>query len=87
MIADFVIFLINNIISIVSDVLNSIFGLLPNSPFNMDNIDISAISEYVSYLNWILPLDNILIITMSWLVAISIYYVYQIIMRWIRAIE
>lgn len=87
MIVEFIVYLINSIIFFIAEVLNTIFGLLPNTPFNVDNINTLAISEYLGYLNWILPLDNILIITISWLAAISVYYVYQIVMRWIKAIE
>lgn len=87
MIADFIIFMMNSIISFIAGVINSIFSLLPDSPFNINNIETSVIVDYLSYLNWILPIDKIIIITLSWITAISVYYVYQIILRWIKAIE
>ena len=85
MITDFIVYIINKIIYIVGVVLNTIFGLLPNTPFTIS--DTSVISEYMGYLNWIIPIDKILIVTISWLTAITLYYVYQIVLRWIKAIE
>lgn len=85
MVTDFIVYIINKIIYIVGIALNTIFGLLPNTPFAID--ETSVISEYMGYLNWIIPIDKILIVTMSWLTAIALYYVYQIVLRWIKAIE
>lgn len=85
MITDFIIYIINSIISIIAVVINNIFDLLPDTPFKVD--DISVLYEYMGYLNWIIPIDKFIIITVSWLSAISIYYAYQIILRWIKAIE
>ena len=85
MITDFIVYIINKIIYIVGVVINTIFSLLPNTPFTIS--DTSVISEYMGYLNWIIPIDKILIVTISWLTAITLYYVYQIVLRWIKAIE
>lgn len=85
MITDFIVYIINKIIYIVGVVLNTIFSLLPNTPFTIS--DTSVIGEYMGYLNWIIPIDKILIVTISWLTAITLYYVYQIVLRWIKAIE
>lgn len=85
MITDFIVYIINKIIYIVGVVLNTIFGLLPNTPFTIS--DTSVLAEYMGYLNWIIPVDKILIVTMAWLTAIALYYVYQIVLRWIKAIR
>lgn len=85
MITDFIVYIINKIIYIVGVVLNTIFGLLPNTPFIIS--DTSVIGGYMGYLNWIIPIDKILIVTVSWLSAITLYYVYQIVLRWIKAIQ
>lgn len=85
MITDFIIYIINSIISIVALVLNGVFGLLPDTPFKVN--ETSALFEYIGYLNWIIPFKELIIVTVSWLSAISVYYIYQIVLRWIKGIE
>ena len=42
---------------------------------------------YLGYLNYFLPISQIIAIGEAWLVAIGLFYAYQIILRWIKAIE
>ena len=82
---DLFIILINYIIKGLGAILNTIFSILPDSPFKM--ISNSVIAEYLPTLNFFIPVAEIISISQFWLSVIGIYYVYQIVLRWIKAIE
>lgn len=76
--------LINLIIAAIGGIAGLLLNLLPPSPFQLvGTSDIPFISE----LNWIIPFDIFLTILGSWLVAISMYYIVQVGLRWVKAIE
>lgn len=65
--------------------LSWVVSFLPDSPFQaVSNKDVQS---FLGTLNWILPLQEIVAILQLWISAVTIYYVYQIILRWIRAID
>lgn len=81
------VYIINTIIWLFASVLNIIFSLLPNSPFtNIATYDLT-ISKYLSNLAWILPIKHIISILGVWLGCMLIYYVYSVVMRWIKLID
>lgn len=82
---NFVIGMCNGLIKALGVVLGLIFAILPPSPFTL--IDNSPIAPYINGMNWILPIDEIIVITETWLTAIGIYYISQIVMRWLKAIK
>lgn len=65
--------------------LSWVVNLLPASPFRAVNN--SVVAPYLSGLNWILPISEVLAIMQVWLVAITVYYSYMVIARWVKAIE
>lgn len=69
--------------------LNFILSLLPDSPFLiLDRLDATGeIAEWLSYANWFIPIYSFVGIFEAWLAAIAIYYVYQVGLRWLKAIE
>ncbi len=71
---------------IVTKFLEPILKLLPTSPFRTF---ISAISDipFLGYLNYFIPIDIFIAVGQAWLVSIGIFYLYSIILRWIRAIQ
>ena len=80
----------NSIIDGVNEVANKVFDvilfLLPNSPFS--NIDLPPIFiDFLGYLNYYVPIDEILITMTAWLGCIMIYYTYQLVLRWIKAVS
>lgn len=86
MLLNAVVWVINVAIESIGDIIRLFLSLLPNSPFQ--NIEIPAsVSENLSALNWIIPVDKILITLSLWLVAVTGFYLYQIILRWFKAIE
>lgn len=78
---DFVNFIIDGLVKFLSFIL----GLLPKSPFVY--IDGSSYSDYISKINYILPIYEFIGILEAWLVAVALYYVYSIGLRWIKAID
>lgn len=77
--------LANGILKACANVLNMAVSVLPNSPFQM--IDNSPVGEFLSGLAWVIPISQILAILELWVTAIGIYYLVQVILRWVKAIE
>ena len=59
--------------------------VLPTSPFR-EFLDQFAEIEYLSYLNWFVPVGDIIIVLELWLGAVSAYYLYSVVMRWVKVI-
>lgn len=66
--------------------LNFVLSVLPLSPFT-DIINELEALPYLGYLNWVIPIGKFIKIGTGWLTAIGLFYMYQIILRWIKAIE
>lgn len=75
----------NAIMEVLNTALNYIFAFLPESPFKSIISEIGAI-PFLPYINYFIPIDKLLAMTSIWLGAIVVFYVYQIILRWIKAI-
>ena len=59
--------------------------VLPLSPFQRYIADFKNI-PYLGYLNWFLPIGACIKIGAVWLSAIALFYLYSIIMRWVKMI-
>lgn len=59
--------------------------VLPVSPFQQ-YIKAFANLPYLGVLNWFLPISAFVKIGTAWLGAISLFYLYSIIMRWLKVI-
>lgn len=62
-----------------------LISVLPISPFKQFLDDFSSI-PYLGYLNWFLPVGTFIKVGAAWLGAIAIFYLYSIIMRWVKMI-
>ena len=81
------VFILNTIIWLFAAVLNIVFSLLPNSPFlNISTYSLSM-NKYLSNLSWLLPIKEMIGILVVWLGCMLIYYVYSVVMRWIKLIN
>lgn len=60
--------------------------VLPVSPFSQ-YIDEFRELPYMSYVNWLIPFGDILSVLEVWLGAVVLYYVYSIVLRWVKAIS
>ena len=69
----------NNALNAVSDlgvkviIISFILALLPQSPFVGFSSLVNQI-PYLSFVNWFLPISEMLAILESWLVVVSVYY-------------
>lgn len=74
---------------IVTGGLMAILALLPDSPFKiLDNMEATGeIAEWLGYVNWFVPIYSFVGILEGWLVCIAVYYIYQVALRWLKAIE
>lgn len=59
--------------------------VLPTSPF-APYIEKIGELPYLSWLNWFIPVRACLIIFSAWLTAVALFYLYSIILRWVKAI-
>jgi len=82
---DLIIGFINFIILVFGNTLTIIVNLLPSSPFQI--VDNSTVIQYLSGFNWVFPISAILGIFQAWLVCIATFYIYSIVLRWIKAIK
>ena len=61
-------------------------AVLPTSPFR-GLIDSIGSFEYLGWLNWFFPVGECLAVLVAWVAVISTYYLYSIVLRWIKAIH
>ena len=66
-----------------------VIQLFPESPLHplIQSLENSAVVDWLGYVNYFVPVAQMLGILSVWLTCVAAYYVYQIIMRWIRVIE
>lgn len=85
MIWDWLVTFINWIIKALAEIAKLVILILPKSPFSY--INNSPIAEYISYLNWIIPVEQMISLTSTWLFAITVYYSVSALLRWVKVIE
>lgn len=78
---------INSIIKSIGSVLTFIFSILPDSPFQKYIIQNETILPYLKMVNYFIPISEMLVTFEAVLVCVGIYYIYQIVARWIKLIE
>lgn len=64
----------------------ALISVLPLSPFQGFISYLSSV-PYLGYINWFIPMGTIITITVAWTTAIGTYYLYSIVMRWIKVIQ
>lgn len=68
--------------------LKAVLGFFPNSPFLVLNeLSGTEFAEWLGFLNWFVPINSFVAILEGWLSGIAIYYVWQVVLRWLKAIE
>ena len=83
---------LSGIIDGFGDLANSVFEgillLLPTSPFvNIKSHLDPVFLDILGYVNYYIPIGTILTIVVAWLGCIAIYYLYQLVLRTIKAVE
>lgn len=67
-------------------IVDTIMVMLPDSPFVMLQRS-ASVNQVIGIVNWIVPFSQMVAILQVWLTAVAVYYVYQIILRWAKAVE
>lgn len=75
----------NAIADMINSILSVVFSFLPPSPFR-GMFTAMADNEFIQYLNWFVPVGDFLIMMAVWLGAIIVFYAYQVILRWLKAV-
>lgn len=66
----------------------SIIELFPASPFTvLEELSNSEVYEWLRMVNWFVPIGTFVSILEAWLTCVGVYYIYQIVLRWIKVIE
>ena len=86
MLINALVWVINKAIQSLGDIIRLFLSLLPDSPFQAAEIPVSVLTR-LGHLNWLVPVNKIIGVMSLWLVAIASFYLYQIILRWVKAIE
>lgn len=78
--------LLNWITDNFQKIVDCIIKALPKSPIVFLSTN-PSISKVLSYVNWFIPIYLWISVLETWLIAIATYYIYQVILRWVKAIE
>ena len=70
----------------LQNIFNTIFSMLPDSPFREFLILDSSLSKYVSYLNWLIPFDVFVKVGLAWLSCIIAYYTFILLKKFIEMV-
>lgn len=76
----------NGLMDVTNDILNAILFMLPNSPFADVEIP-QEVYQILGYVNYFIPIRAMLAIGASWLAAIGVYYLFQVGLRYVKAIK
>ena len=77
---------VKSINEIFEQVFEYILTLLPTSPFAHFSLP-APIQDMLGYVNYYVPISEMLVVCASWVSCIAIYYIYQLILRKINAIS
>ena len=72
--------------SILDKLGQAVYKLLPTSPFRPFINKLSDL-DFWGYLNWFVPVGTLIGIATAWIGVIGIYYLYQLILRWVKMIQ
>ena len=64
---------------------NLLLSVLPTSPFT-EWLDKLGNLPYLGWLNYFVPFNDFITIGTAFLGAVALFYVYQIVMRWLKVI-
>lgn len=65
-----------------------VIELFPTSPFViLDEMSNSEVFEWLQMMNWFVPVNTFVGILEPWLSCVAVYYVYQIVLRWVKVVE
>lgn len=78
--------ILQSIIDFLLDLLGKVLFFLPDSPFSSFTVP-DSVRSILGYVNYFLPLNQIVVTLGLWTAAIGAYIIYSVILRWIKAVE
>lgn len=66
--------------------LQAVLSLFPLSPFTPVIRELGSL-PYLEYINWFVPVGDLVKIGSVWLTAITAYYCWSVIARWIKLVS
>jgi hypothetical protein len=69
-----------------NSLLQLILAALPDSPFQILTRN-SAIVEVIGYVNYFIPVSFMVSVLQAWIVAVGSFYIWQVLLRWVKAID
>lgn len=82
---NFIIKIINALISLVGLIFGGLVEVLPKSPFTSFNEFLD--SSNLAYFNWLFPIKEIVDVLLIWAGCIALYYGYSFVMRRLNLIR
>lgn len=73
-----------DLINIFAGFINLLFSWLPNSPFTFIT---QQYTDYISKINYFIPVYEFVAIGQAWLTAVTVWYAYVVVARWLKAVE
>ena len=71
---------------VFSNIVDRMLDLLPTSPIVYLQSN-ATVSLYLGYVNFFVPVYLWISILQSWLIAIAVFYVIRVILRWLKMAE
>ena len=66
----------------------SVLDLLPQSPLLfLEAMSNTEVYDWLKMLNWFIPINSFISVLEVWLTGVLLYYIYQVVLRWIKVIE
>lgn len=81
----FIVNALNGLIKLLGMVLGAVIAVLPDSPFSA--INLTGFEKALGYVNWFCPVGLMLKTFTAWLFCIGLYYLYSIVLRWLKAVS
>lgn len=80
--------IINNVLQFIEQLVLPILALLPDSPFQQITLDsMGILGDVLSYINYFVPIGDILAFLTVYLSAVGIWYLYRWILRLAQYID
>lgn len=66
-----------------------IYSILPLDPFihYIEALNSEGIQQGLKWLNWFVPLGDFIDILRTWVLCVASYYVFTVVLRWLKVIE
>ena len=65
----------------------AVLSIFPTDPIISYLSVPNEVQSFLGYLNFFIPIGTLVSITTAWLTGVAMYYLYQIVLRWIKVIE